>query len=149
MASRSHGKVWVSTLATGPSGGTLNASFRSRDTAEYKLELGLAIVNVARIVPDGMLVFFPSYTVLTACMEAWQSLGAPTVWCGVCLVTFTPHFCALTVCHRPLVRERLHRLKHLVVEPRDASAFAAARLDFESKLDGAHETCCPRADSSD
>jgi regulator of telomere elongation helicase 1 len=69
-------------MPAGPSGGVLNSSFRTRDTAEYKLELGLAIVNVARIVPDGLLVFFPSYGVLAACIEAWQTLGQPTVWCA-------------------------------------------------------------------
>jgi hypothetical protein len=28
------------------------------------------------------------------------------------------------------------RLKHLVVEPRESSGLAAARLDFEAKLEG-------------
>ena len=73
-------QVWVGVLPVGPSGGVLNSSFRTRDTAEYKLELGQAIVNVARIVPDGVLVFFPSYTVLSSCIEGWQQLGAPTIW---------------------------------------------------------------------
>lgn len=34
------------------------------------------------------------------------------------------------------VRHRLSRLKHLVVEPRDQSQFAAARIDFEEKING-------------
>ena len=33
-------------------------------------------------------------------------------------------------------RDRLLRLKHLVVEPRESSGLAAARLDFETKLEG-------------
>ena len=31
------------------------------------LDLGNFIVNIARIVPNGLLVFFPSYTVMTVC----------------------------------------------------------------------------------
>jgi regulator of telomere elongation helicase 1 len=75
------GQVWASVIPVGPSGGALNSSFRTRDTPEYKTELGLTLVNVARIVPDGLLVFFPSYTVLNGCVEAWRTLGAPsTIW---------------------------------------------------------------------
>lgn len=33
-------------------------------------------------------------------------------------------------------RDRLLRLKHLVIEPREASGLAAVRLDFETKLEG-------------
>jgi hypothetical protein len=120
-------------LNTGPAGGTLNSSFRTRDTDQYKLELGLAIVNIARIVPDGVLVFFPSYNVMTSCVEAWHTLGDPAVWYDTCGRDI-PCNSVLTVV---LDRDRLQRLKHLVVEPRDAAAFAAARFDFESKLDGA------------
>ena len=77
-------QVWVGVMPTGPNGRALNSSYRSRETCEYKLELGLAIFNLARVVPDGMLVFFPSYTVLSACIEAWQSctdLTMPSIWC--------------------------------------------------------------------
>jgi regulator of telomere elongation helicase 1 len=45
----------------GPSGKRLNSSYRFRDTDEYKVELGQLIVNFSRIIPDGLLVFFPSY----------------------------------------------------------------------------------------
>ena len=38
-------------------------------------------------------------------------------------------------------RDRLLRLKHLVIEPRDSSGLAAARLDFEAKLEGDSCTC--------
>lgn len=32
------------------------------------------IVNYSRVVPDGLLVFFPSYSVMTQCIEHWQVL---------------------------------------------------------------------------
>lgn len=31
-----------------------------------------SIVNFARIVPNGLLVFFPSYPVMNKCLEHWQ-----------------------------------------------------------------------------
>jgi regulator of telomere elongation helicase 1 len=35
-------------------------------------DLGNAVANFARLVPDGLLVFFPSYAVLTKCTEHWK-----------------------------------------------------------------------------
>jgi Rad3-related DNA helicase len=48
----------------------------------YKDELGHAIVNFARVVPDGLLVFFPAYAVLQSCLDHWKSSsGAGEVQC--------------------------------------------------------------------
>jgi hypothetical protein len=47
----------------------------------YKEDLGNTVVNFARQVPDGLLVFFPSYTVMNACLEHWRRPGAGG--CGV------------------------------------------------------------------
>ena len=56
-------------------------------------------MNWAKGVPDGLLVFFPSYTVLAACVDFWKSGassggGMDTVW------------------------ERITRIKLAVIEPR-------------------------------
>ena len=123
-------------MPVGPSGGMLNSSFRSRDTPEYKLELGTAIESVARVVPDGLLVFFPSYSVMSGCLDAWQAPGNPSVWCA-CITT--PRCLQLMTL---ACRDRLLRLKHLVVEPRESSGLAAARLDFETKLEGDSRIAC-------
>jgi hypothetical protein len=51
-------------------------SSHQRDN-RYRDDLGHAIANFARVVPDGLLVFFPAYSLLTACVEHWQrSTGA-------------------------------------------------------------------------
>jgi len=34
-------------------------------------------VNLTRIVPDGLLVFFPSYYLLEQSIECWKSLVSP------------------------------------------------------------------------
>ena len=103
-------QVWGGVVPVGPSGKRLNSSYRFRDTDEYKAELGNAIVNFARVVPDGLLVFFPSYGVMRACVEFWRGHGTPSVWDRVCA------------------------RKHAVVEPRDKKEFAAAFAEFNAAL---------------
>jgi regulator of telomere elongation helicase 1 len=98
----SPGQVWGGVVPVGPSGKKLNSSYRFRDTEEYKVELGNVVVNFARIIPDGLLVFFPSSGVMRACVETWKSYGTPTIW------------------------ERISALKHSVVEPQDKVEFAKA-----------------------
>ena len=43
----------------------------------YKDDLGNAIVNFARTIPDGLLVFFASYIALEKCVEHWKARGLP------------------------------------------------------------------------
>ena len=43
--------------------------------SDYHLTTSMGAVNFARIVPDGLLVFFPSYYLLNSCIEAWQTFG--------------------------------------------------------------------------
>jgi len=54
-------QVWVGVVGTGVTGKKLNSSYATRSTDEYQLELGNTIVNFTRLVPKGLLVFFPSY----------------------------------------------------------------------------------------
>jgi len=77
-------EVWIGVVPRGPSSTALNSSYRARDTATYKSELGNAILSFADVVPDGMLVFFASYTALTSSLAFWQSpeSGSPTLWCA-------------------------------------------------------------------
>jgi len=82
-------QIWAGVMPVGPSGGKLNSSFHVRDTDAYKLELGTAILRVARVVPDGLLVFFPSYSVMSNCLDAWKCCGSPLVWYGVSCATST------------------------------------------------------------
>lgn len=56
----------------GPTGTGLNSSFQQRDSEAYKQELGRAILEAAKVIPDGLLVFFPSYSVMNGCLECWK-----------------------------------------------------------------------------
>lgn len=73
-------QVWGGVITQGPNGSVLNSSFRLRDTPEYKTEIGSVVLNAAKIIPDGLLVFFPSYGVMHSCIEHWKSNG---MWDGL------------------------------------------------------------------
>lgn len=50
----------------------MDSSYKCRDDPNYKEDLGNAMVNFARVVPDGLLVFFPSYIVMRTCLDYWR-----------------------------------------------------------------------------
>lgn len=101
-------QVWIGVVPKGPAGVTLNSSFKTRSDAGYLTDLGNSVLNFARVIPDGILVFFPSYAVMGQCIEDWKSKG---IW------------------------ERLGQYKGLVVEPNNSAAFATAALEYKKKLD--------------
>ncbi len=101
-------QVWVGVVPKGPAGAVLNSSYKTRSDDGYLTDLGNSIFNFSKIVPDGMLVFFPSYSVMSQCIAAWKAKG---IW------------------------ERIGQYKGLVVEPTNAAAFANSANEFKSKLD--------------
>lgn len=109
-------QVWVGVVPSGPSGYSFNSSYKSRDSLEYKQDLGNAIVNFSRIVPDGLLVFFPSYYLMDQCIDCWKNMNHAsstvfsTIW------------------------ERICKNKQPVIEPKQSALFPDAIEDFESKL---------------
>lgn len=52
-----------------------NFTFQNKDNFEMMDELGLTIANVAKNVPGGMLVFYPSYRMMDTCYERWEKSG--------------------------------------------------------------------------
>jgi hypothetical protein len=52
-----------------------------------RADLGASIINFARIVPDGLLVFFPSYGVMKSCIDGWKEpglRGTSSIWDRIC-----------------------------------------------------------------
>ncbi len=108
-------QMWIGVLGRGPGNQKLNSSFQCRDSEDYKRELGESLVNFARIVPMGMLVFFPSYGVLRTCIQYWQedvvgATGGKSVW------------------------DRLKLYKLPVVEPQNRVEFTEAMSRFYSEI---------------
>ncbi|QDZ22420.1 DNA repair helicase [Chloropicon primus] len=109
-------QVWLGIVPVGPSNVRLNSSYKTRDLRDYKNDLGNAIANFSRVIPDGLLVFFPSFVVMNKCVEAWQSPlssggAAGSIW------------------------DHITRYKQPIIEPRESKLFAHAAEDFKAKLD--------------
>lgn len=68
-------QVFVSVIRSGPDNEPLISTFKNRGNDAYLTSLGRTIANFARIIPEGLLVFFPSYTVLNQCKEHWEQSG--------------------------------------------------------------------------
>ncbi|KAH8387488.1 hypothetical protein KR093_007325 [Drosophila rubida] len=68
-------QVYVKIIGTGPDREQLISNYRNRDNPKYMRSLGSTILNVSRVVPDGLLVFFPSYPMMNACVDSWQASG--------------------------------------------------------------------------
>lgn len=74
----------VRTLATSRVGGpSFEFSFQRRGDHEMVSQLGLSILNMCSVVPDGVVVFFPSYGYLDKVVEVWKKKGkadAQSTW---------------------------------------------------------------------
>lgn len=72
-------------LVRAPSGREFEFTFEKRNDAALLQELGIAIVNLCRFIPKGVVLFFPSYGYLAQVVEAWKkqppgAAGGKSVW---------------------------------------------------------------------
>lgn len=100
-------QVWIGTVNKGPDGVTLNSNFDTRYTASYQASLGNAIVNFARVTPNGLLIFFPSYPVMDKCIEYWKENN---------------------------IYNRISQYKPVFVEPKGKMDFQDAMFEFYEKI---------------
>ncbi|ETI29388.1 hypothetical protein G647_01841 [Cladophialophora carrionii CBS 160.54] len=63
-------------LVKGPSGVEFDFTFEKRASEKIMVELGSLILKVCRVVPDGVVAFFPSYDYLAQVLSVWQRLPA-------------------------------------------------------------------------
>ena len=104
-------QLWAGIVKVGPSGESMDFSFQNRKSKAYLEDLGRNLVNFARLVPDGMLVFFPSYSALEDCCSEWKRGGEKGVWSS------------------------LLKHKRIVEEPRSSNHCQQAIKDFQTKLE--------------
>ncbi|XP_067410133.1 regulator of telomere elongation helicase 1 isoform X6 [Emydura macquarii macquarii] len=65
-------QIWVGIIPKGPDGGLLCSTYEKRFSVECLSSLGKTIGNLVRIIPHGLLVFFPSYPVMDKSLEYWR-----------------------------------------------------------------------------
>lgn len=100
-------QVWIGTLGKGPDGTTLNSNYETRFTSSYQASLGNCIVNFARVTPNGLLIFFPSYPVMEKCLEHWKETN---IW------------------------SRIEQYKQIFVESKSKGVLNDLMNDFYSKI---------------
>ncbi|KAJ3090221.1 Regulator of telomere elongation helicase 1 [Quaeritorhiza haematococci] len=107
-------QIFVGVVPSGPAGNRLNSSYEHRSSRSFVMDLGNTIANVARVVPDGLLVFFPSYGVMTDCLQQWrapsQQPGAKNIW------------------------DRIKQCKEPMVEPKNKAEFGQAMDQYYSRI---------------
>ncbi|XP_069035420.1 regulator of telomere elongation helicase 1 isoform X1 [Lepisosteus oculatus] len=100
-------QIFVSIIPKGPDNVQLSSAFDRRFLPEYMASLGNTVVNVGRVVPHGLLVFFPSYPVMDKTIEYWKEKGH----CG-----------------------RIEDVKPMFVEPRGKGTFTEVIDGYYSKV---------------
>ncbi|KAL4236900.1 Regulator of telomere elongation helicase 1 [Mactra antiquata] len=100
-------QFWIGTLKQGPDGTTLNSNYENRFKTSYQASLGNCIVNFSRVVPNGLLIFYPSYTVMEKCLEHWRETN---IW------------------------SRIEQYKQIFVEPKSKGVLNDVMNDFYSKI---------------
>ncbi|KPI87719.1 putative helicase [Leptomonas seymouri] len=103
-------------LCRGPSGEKLNGGFAFRSSVDYRVALGMSLVNITRNTPGGTLVFFPSYAAMNSAVDLWRAGSGragdtKTVW-GL-----------------------LSELKPVFVEPTNSSDLSAIVQGFQKEVD--------------
>jgi chromosome transmission fidelity protein 1 len=59
-------------LSRAPSGFDFDFTFENRNKEKTLMDLGDTILTITQHIPDGVVVFFPSYAYLDICMAAWR-----------------------------------------------------------------------------
>ena len=63
-------------VAHAPAGHILKATFQHSSEHKFQDGVGEALVALAGVVPDGMLVFMPSYGMMEKLARRWEETGA-------------------------------------------------------------------------
>ncbi|OPJ84950.1 regulator of telomere elongation helicase 1 isoform B [Patagioenas fasciata monilis] len=100
-------QLWVGIIPKGPDGTVLTSTYERRFSGDYLSSLGKTIGNLVRVVPHGLLVFFPSYPVMDKSLEYWRE-----------------HDFA----------KRIEEVKPMFVEPRNKGSFAEVMDAYYDKV---------------
>lgn len=65
-------QVWAGAISHGADGCMLQATFKHADTPAFQDSVGSSVVAVCKVVPDGVLMFLPSYSMLDRLMTRWK-----------------------------------------------------------------------------
>ena len=67
----SNQQIKISVVKRGVNGNPFNFNFQNKNNMEMVDDLGATLAQVAKTVPDGVLVFFPSYRTMESARDQW------------------------------------------------------------------------------
>nr|CAH7731277.1 unnamed protein product [Callosobruchus chinensis] len=100
-------QVCVRIVTKGPDSETLNCNYSNRDNPKFINSVGMTISNLIRMIPGGVLVFFPSYPIMHQCKNAWEESG---LWASI------------------------NKQKTVFVEPREKEPFNSAMQSYYKNI---------------
>ncbi|RUS17736.1 helicase C-terminal domain-containing protein [Endogone sp. FLAS-F59071] len=103
------GNLVALAVAEGPSGIPLEFTFDKRGDVKLVSELGQTVVNLCRLIPDGVVCFFASYAYLEQVTRLWEGKGG--------------------------VLERIGTRKKVFREPRQASEVEQTLREYAQSID--------------
>jgi Fanconi anemia group J protein len=68
-------QVLCMAMAHSPDESVLRATFDKSSTFAFQDGVGCALLSLASSVPDGMLVFMPSYSMMNKLVKRWRDTG--------------------------------------------------------------------------
>lgn len=153
-------QVHVRVIGKGVRGKLLSSSYERRQDGEYFGELGNTLASLSKVIPAGMLIFFPSYGVMETCVERWggPSLSRPNKPKGrqaffearkksnesklYAFPRVVPTYNTDSFGGPSSPWKRLLAAKAIVVEPRSSSDLADAISEFKRFLDMPKSSGC-------
>ncbi|THD20902.1 Fanconi anemia group J protein [Fasciola hepatica] len=101
-------RLFVASLAHGPGGNRLCATYQYQSTYAFQDEVGNLVLQACDIVPGGVLCFLPSYGLLDKLVQRWEATG---------------------------LLENLRHVKHVMIEPRSSVGLDAWLEEFYAAID--------------
>lgn len=98
-----------------PSGNDLSGSFEKRNDVNYYNGLGYTIIELCRVVPKGVFIFFSSYSLINKCIEMWKERQGVNIW------------------------NAISNKKKVFVEPRNKNEFNEHMQAFKDTVDNSTE----------
>lgn len=71
----SKNRLMALAVPSGPSGKVFDFRHHSRNQHDLMLELGMSIINICKVTPGGIVVFFPSFSYCDQVYSTWQRQG--------------------------------------------------------------------------
>ncbi|KAJ3328470.1 Fanconi anemia group J protein, partial [Gonapodya sp. JEL0774] len=68
-------QVWAGVLGTTAHGAPFTCTFKHFDTYDFQDGLGDTILRLIRLIPAGVLVFLPSYSLIEKLVARWEATG--------------------------------------------------------------------------